>query len=282
MNKWILILPILLFTNCASADSIEYKKADSGLLYHFVQDKKGENCKLNDIVDVRMMIKTEFDSIIWKGPIGLKVNKPSHKGGSIEDALMMLSTGDSAIFKIDTEKFYEKTRRAEVPFNLERSKNLIFNLKIVKVKTYNEYLAEKATADSLRAANEIAELEELIHELKLPLEPDKTGLYFQELKSGSGNLPKSGNKVTVHYTGTFTNGTVFDSSVERNEPFSFILGAGEVIQGWDLALAKMKEGSKARVFIPSSLAYGKQGAGDIIPPHTTLVFEIELISISKK
>ncbi|MCX6136128.1 MAG: FKBP-type peptidyl-prolyl cis-trans isomerase [Ignavibacteriales bacterium] len=105
------------------------------------------------------------------------------------------------------------------------------------------------------------------------------GVTFEVLKQGTGPAPKQGSVVSVHYTGWLEDGTKFDSSVDRNEPFSFRVGAGEVIPGWDEALLTMKTGGKSKFTIPSELAYGNRGAGGIIPPNATLIFEIELLSV---
>ena len=105
----------------------------------------------------------------------------------------------------------------------------------------------------------------------------KNGLYYSILKSGIGNSPLKGDNVSVHYKGSLIDGTVFDSSYQRNEPITFSLGIGQVIAGWDEGIMLLNKGSKARFVIPSNLAYGSQGAGGIIPPNATLIFEVELI-----
>jgi FKBP-type peptidyl-prolyl cis-trans isomerase FklB len=104
-----------------------------------------------------------------------------------------------------------------------------------------------------------------------------SGLQYKVLKSGSGKTPKSTDIVKTHYHGTLINGTVFDSSVERKEPVTFPVSG--VISGWTEALQMMKEGDKWQLFVPSKLAYGEEGAGSKIGPNTTLIFEVELISI---
>ena len=106
-----------------------------------------------------------------------------------------------------------------------------------------------------------------------------SGLIIETLATGNGPLAKSGNKVSVHYTGWLTNGTKFDSSRDRNEPFSFRLGAGQVIPGWDEGVAGMQPGGKRRLTVPADLAYGPRGAGGVIPPNAVLIFEVELLTI---
>ena len=106
-----------------------------------------------------------------------------------------------------------------------------------------------------------------------------TGLIIETLAAGSGPVAAAGNTVSVHYTGWLTNGTKFDSSRDRNEPFKFRLGAGQVIPGWDEGVAGMQPGGKRRLTVPAQLAYGAQGAGGVIPPNAVLIFEVELLSI---
>jgi FKBP-type peptidyl-prolyl cis-trans isomerase FkpA len=106
-----------------------------------------------------------------------------------------------------------------------------------------------------------------------------TDLKIEKLTSGKGRAPRKGETVTVHYTGWLTDGSKFDSSVDRNEPFSFVLGEGQVIAGWDQGVAQMNAGDKVKLTIPPDLAYGHDGYPGAIPPNSTLVFEVELLSI---
>lgn len=106
-----------------------------------------------------------------------------------------------------------------------------------------------------------------------------TELKIEDLVVGTGAEAVAGKLISVHYTGTLTNGTKFDSSKDRGEPFEFTLGAGQVIQGWDKGFAGMKVGGKRKLTIPSDMGYGAQGAGGVIPPNATLIFEVELLGV---
>jgi FKBP-type peptidyl-prolyl cis-trans isomerase len=106
-----------------------------------------------------------------------------------------------------------------------------------------------------------------------------SGLQYIDQVVGTGEIAKAGQTVSVHYTGWLTNGKKFDSSVDRGQPFSFRLGVGQVIKGWDEGVQGMKIGGKRKLTIPSNLGYGARGAGGLIPPHATLVFDVELLGV---
>ena len=105
-------------------------------------------------------------------------------------------------------------------------------------------------------------------------------LKIEVMQEGDGDVAENGQRVTVHYEGRLTDDTVFDASKPRGQPFSFTIGAGQVIQGWEQGVAGMKVGEKRRLTIPADLGYGSAGAGGVIPPHATLVFDIELLAVT--
>jgi FKBP-type peptidyl-prolyl cis-trans isomerase len=106
-----------------------------------------------------------------------------------------------------------------------------------------------------------------------------SGLIYEDMVEGTGATATAGQTVVVHYTGWLTNGTKFDSSKDRNEPFQFRLGAGQVIPGWDEGVAGMKVGGTRKLTIPPQLGYGARGAGGVIPPNAVLIFEVELLGL---
>lgn len=118
-----------------------------------------------------------------------------------------------------------------------------------------------------------------LDKLSAGFEETKSGLRYQILQKGNGKKAEAGKMVSVHYKGQLADGTVFDSSYKRNQPLDFQVGVGQVISGWDEGICLLHVGDKARLVIPSDLGYGSQGAGGVIPPHATLIFDVELMNV---
>mgnify|MGYP001791834478 FL=1 len=150
----------------------------------------------------------------------------------------------------------------------------------VTAETQIAQAAEDLTAEEETMSEEMSE--EMTGEeasTEATLTTTESGLQYEDIVEGTGAMPQSGQRVTVHYTGTLEDGTKFDSSRDRNRPFSFTIGVGQVIKGWDEGVASMRVGGQRKLIIPPELGYGSRGAGGVIPPDATLLFDVELLRI---
>lgn len=162
----------------------------------------------------------------------------------------------------------------------------IESLEIVRVGDKAEKWDAKKSFDAFKASKEerlAAEKARQVEELEkvaAGFDETESGLRYKLIQKGSGASPEKGQQVSVHYEGSLLNGQVFDSSYKRNQPIDFQLGVGQVIPGWDEGISLLKIGDKARFVIPSDLAYGSSGAGGVIPPNATLIFDVELMNVN--
>lgn len=143
------------------------------------------------------------------------------------------------------------------------------------VKVFETFNAEKQK----RIEEARRKAEEILAKETVGFEKTASGLFYKIIHKGNGKKAEAGKKVAVHYTGMLLDKTVFDSSYRRNQPLSFTVGVGQVIEGWDEGILLLEEGDKARLVIPSDLAYGSRGAGGVIPPNAPLIFDVELVSV---
>lgn len=280
------ILGLFLIIIVCSCNSDGYKTDASGMKYkYFNSDDQKLQPVQGDILLLNMCYKTENDSVLFDTkelngqPFRMKVKSPTKNGGTIDDAFYMMHVGDSAQFIVDAERFFLETKSTTVPDFIKPGSKLIFNIKLKEIFSYKKYAEEQRKSQVMNAETERAILESYLKNANITVKPTKSGLYFiEEKKSAKGITPKDGQKVVVHYTGTFISGEVFDSSLERGEPFEFEIGDNQVIPGLEEGVCRMRVGEKATLIIPSDLAYGKEQY-QMIPPFSTLIFELELLNI---
>ena len=285
----------LAFSACNDSQFKGYTKAESGLHYKFYNhDEAGKTIKEGDNIYIRYVILNQKnDSVIinskdasrdGSGYVNFGFKVSSFKG-SFEDGLKMMAKGDSAEFIVSADSFFLKSNRMnELPKGFKPGEYLkaVFKVKDIIPAAEVEAMQKKQMEERQAKMKELSSKEQpaidkFIAENKITAKPTASGMYYIETKKGSGPSPKATEMVRVHYTGKLLDGTVFDSSVERGQPAEFPLN--QVITGWTEGLQLMKKGGKAKLILPSSLAYGERGAGDKIAPFTPLYFEVELLDI---
>ncbi len=286
MLTWLMILGII--TACSGSEGRGFTKTDSGLQYKFHVKGDGEKVQLGDILSMDMVYRLAdsiiFDTRLGGMPMYLELTEPDYPG-DIYEALALMTVGDSATFIIDAEKFFTQTAgMPQLPPFVTSGDLLHFDIVMKKAMDEAGFMEEQQRVmDERMAANEkLAQdeggiLEQYILDQDIKEEPRASGLYFVEKEKGDGAKVEAGQTVSVHYEGRLLDGTVFDSSYERGTPLDFVVGAGQVIPGWDEGIGLMNVGGKALLVIPSFLGYGERGAGQSIPPYASLVFEVEVV-----
>ncbi len=225
----------------------------SGLKYKITKQGTGRKPKVGQMVSVHYTGVLEsgkkFDSSLdRKEPITFSVGTGKVIKGW-DEGILLLNDGSKATFIIPANLAYGAR---EIPNLVPANSNLIFEVELVDVVSFDT---------------------EGMNPTKTP-----SGLVYYKTKTTANAKPLRGQKVTVHYTGYLVDGRKFDSSVDRNEPFTFKLGKGEVIKGWDEGISLMNIGERAKLIIPAGLGYGSDGMGEAIPPNSTLIFEVQLIN----
>ena len=270
-----------------------YEKTQDGLYYKFYASNEGDKPQKGDLLEVFFSCTVnDTTEVIPAVSNVFKLEDPLF-AGDIFEGMSMMHKGDSASFIVNIDSTFKTFfRRPSLPEEFKSTDVMRFEIRLddfypeseysrrmaLKVKEMNDERAARMKADHPEETAQAAEaLADYLAKNKIVAEPSETGLYYVVTQEGNGEKPAAGQMVKMHYTGRLLDGTVFDSSVERGEPFGFPLGVGRVIPGWDEGVQLMSKGEKGVLYIPYYLAYGERGAGGQIPPFANLVFEVELI-----
>lgn len=292
------IIPIALigasfFTLNACKNKDTFKTTESGLEYNIVKDEKdGQKPAQGDIVEMHLHISykddktdtTLFDSRAMNNnqAIQFPMPPPSFKG-DIAEGFMMLTPGDSAIFRISIDSL-QKAGAQMLPF-MKAGNKIEYKVVMVSVKSQAQMRQEQETHAEQQRSVDDKILQDYFTSGNIKATKTASGLYYLIEKEGTGATAKPGQAVTVNYTGRTMDGNIFDSNVDpamgHPEPFTFVLGQGQVIQGWDEGVALFKKGTKAKLFIPSTLAYGQNSPSPAIPADAVLIFDIEVLKIEE-
>ncbi len=293
-RSFLLLLLSIAVLNKANAQNLE--RTPKGAFYHIFTSNPGDKIKPNSVITFNVIQKTEKDSILYSSykngqPVKLQV-QPSQNIADLMEIFPLLALKDSAMVKIPTDSIFVGHEDQRPPF-LPKGSNLVFLLKIERVQTLDEAIAERNTAMEAMKSAEALALKKYVDESHKTYLTTASGLKYIITKASlKHNKALKGDTAYVNYVGHTLSGKVFDTSIESvakesglsqpgrtYEPIKVEVGEGHVIPGWDEALLLLPEGTKANLVIPSALAYGERGVSEDIPGFTPLVFDIEVVKI---
>jgi FKBP-type peptidyl-prolyl cis-trans isomerase len=270
---------------CAQDVPKDFEKTPSGLIFKIHRSTPGiPPARVGDILTANMRYFIDdsllFDSRFLGRELMFPLMEPLFKGDFYE-GLLMMSAGDSASFICRADSIFKLMFMVrEMPSFVKPNSVVRFDVGLIRFQSQEAFERERQQAMQSKIEESNQALNDYITSKGITVKPTASGLYYIEQKKGTGQTPRVGQTVKVHYKGTLLDGTKFDSSYDRGQPFEFTLGMGQVIKGWDEGIALLQEGGKAILILPQHLAYGERQAGTI-PPFSPLVFEVELIEIVK-
>jgi len=246
-----------------------FEKVEDGVFYRIDKKGKGENLKAGQNVKMHYILENlqgkKIDATYDRGePITVTLGIGQLILGW-EEGLRYFNVGSSGELIIPSPLAYGEQGQAQS--NIEPNEILVFKIEIIGL--YDEVKQLASDAEKIR---------DYLARGSIKAKQTKEGVYYKITKKGKGPKPESGQTMIIDYTGRLLDGTVFDSSIDRDQPFSFVLGAGQVIQGWEIGLQYFNKGSKGLIFIPSTLAYRDHQVGNI-PPNSVLIFDVQVLDI---
>ena len=281
------ILFITLFS-CVDREKV----LDNGVELKYFKNGSGQEIEDGQIVMINLQYfdydGNELLNKVGNDPVVLQKDSSWESSGIIYNVIDNLVKGDSVFFQLTTEQFFKNAPQSvEVPDSV-KNKMISFYCGIQDVMSQNEFEEfqriqyEKMQQEMEQQSNDqlsidLELIDNYLKENDITAKTAESGLRYVITKMGSGENAAPGDNVTVHYTGMLLNGEKFDSSLDRNQPFSFQLGQGMVIRGWDEGITYFNKGSEGTLYIPSTLGYGASGAGGVIPPNAVLIFEIQVL-----
>ena len=300
---------VAILAGCGSKDGFE--TSESGLQYKFIsQNESGEQPSEGQVVTLNLLM-TSGDSVIMEAtnmPLQKVEQMWSVKGG-IEEAFAMLSKGDSIVALVKAGDLFQRTWQRPVPDNVNPEDLItcavgledIYDAAefqkiqaLERVPEIDAYRAQTLSNKQEQMETDIAIIDAYLSQNNIKAQTSKSGMRYTIIEEGNGPKPQVGDMVSVNYTGNVLEGDYFDSSVEEKakevglynpgreyKPYEFLLGTGGVIHGWDEGIALLNEGTKARLYIPSPMAYGEQQRSEVIVANAILEFEVELVGISQ-
>ena len=303
MKKVLMIASVALVcaTMMSACNSNKFKKSPNGLLYRFeTVNSDGEQPSVGDLLVGELILRLEDDTLFTN--VGnpdriFQVAENCMFKGDIQEGLLMMHTGDKAIFKIPADSIANFMQPSQMPPMFEQGKGQFFyyEISLMEIVTKDELAQEQANfieEMEQRKQNEPTTLAQYIADNNITAKPTKSGLYIIVNQKGNGPKVAAGKKVSVNYTGRLLDGTLFDTSREADakeankvqpgrtyEPLTYVVGEQPMIKGWDEGIMGQTAGSDITLIMPSELAYGGRGAGKDIMPYSPLVFNLTIESV---
>ncbi|HKK58679.1 MAG TPA: FKBP-type peptidyl-prolyl cis-trans isomerase [Salinivirga sp.] len=281
INALVIVALTTLMMACGGK-SKEFQTHEKGFDYLFIdRSEVGLSPRNGDIVTLRISIKAPNDSVLKRANMfRVQVEKSKYKGG-INDALKFMHEGDSMAFLIDALDYYRFDEEQNVPEFLKKGDKLRFDIRLADIKDLDQVERERQLNQISGRKRELIALKHFAKGLGIQDSVHLNRYFVKTIEQGNGVSPTPGDKVSVDYLGYFVDGSPFDNSYERGEPFTFTIGSNQVIEGLEKGVQEMKVGGKATILIPSPLAYGEEGLPRAnIAPFTTLVFDVELQKVN--
>ncbi len=285
INSLLLAFVAVFIISCDMINYPGFKKTKSGVYYKIYTNDNKDTTGIHTGSIVTMVLKyglkdsTLFDSRDVPQPVMIPMIESQYEGDFYE-SLNLFKQGDSATFILKAGPLFTKTfGQPTVPEFMTDESEIYFDILIQKVQTQAEIEMETQVKNMEMEKAEMAELESYVLSNNITVKPSSTGVYYLETKKGSGKGPVEGGYCSTHYTVSMLGGERLFSTHDRDEAIDFKVGSQFENKGFQEVIAMMKEGGKANAIVPSSMAFGAQGAGDFVPPFTTLYYEVELVKV---
>ena len=264
----------------------KFVKSEEGFEYMMVEDEDTKAPTDGNMLIYDVAYYDEKDSLLFsskeKGqPVIVKYGEQRwDESGPFFKALKLLTPGDSAVIKMTASDFYTMSMRAPLPESMTTTSPIFIHLRFEEEMDEEGFQEWQLDKQETRKQEELKKIDDYLAENNIEAQIDEaSGIRYVVTEKGEGTQPQAGDSVVVNYRGKLLDGTQFDSSFEREEPFTFQLGMGRVIPGWDKGIPLYNVGGKGTIYIPSTMGYGQRGAGGVIPPNSILVFDIEVLDV---
>jgi FKBP-type peptidyl-prolyl cis-trans isomerase len=282
--RFFLFIMVLAALTTACDSKNKKQKHEKGFTYiSHERSEYGLSPRVSDVVILNLKITAPNDSILEQANnVVMQIQQPAHKGGSIEDALMFMHRGDSMTFFINALDFYTHSRMSPAPQHFATDGVLRFDIKMTDVMSMKKFEEMRRVKLSSGFLEEREFLENYLDKISKNRTELDSMLFYVPERNGIGPKIKMGDLVTMHYLAYFLDGKLFGNTYKNQSPFVITVGDNSLIEGLSKALIGLQEKSKGRVIIPSYMAYGEAGVKDMIPPFSSLIFDIEILSILPK